>query len=69
MLIFVVPFAFVSYFPAQFFLRKPDLSMFWGGFLYLTPVVGIVMFAFGIYVLAFWTKSLFKFRKFNVLKI
>jgi len=45
LLIFIVPFAFVSYFPAQYFLRKPDLSMFWGGYLYLTPLVGIVMFS------------------------
>lgn len=44
LLIFVVPFAFVNYFPAQFFLRRPDLNMFWNGFLYLTPLVGLVMF-------------------------
>ncbi|QNU66171.1 ABC-2 family transporter protein [Ruminiclostridium herbifermentans] len=51
MLIFIVPFAFVSYFPAQYFLRKPDLSMFWSGYLYLTPVVGIIMF---LLVYRFW---------------
>jgi ABC-2 type transport system permease protein len=55
MLIFVIPFAFVSYFPAQYFLRKPDLAMFWNGFLYLTPVVGIVMFTV-VYV--FWNFGL-----------
>ncbi|MDB5054465.1 MAG: hypothetical protein JWM44_2515 [Bacilli bacterium] len=44
LLIFVVPFAFVNYFPAQFYLRKDDLHSFWDGYLYLTPVVGIVMF-------------------------
>jgi ABC-2 type transport system permease protein len=51
LLIFIVPFAFVSYFPAQYFLRKPDLSMFWSGYLYLTPVVGIAMFTV---VFLFW---------------
>ncbi|MDF2986929.1 MAG: hypothetical protein K0R50_2439 [Eubacterium sp.] len=51
MLIFIIPFAFVSYFPAQYFLRKPDISMFWNGYMYLTPVVGVVMFAA---VYAFW---------------
>ncbi|EGD48913.1 protein of unknown function DUF990 [Ruminiclostridium papyrosolvens DSM 2782] len=51
MLIFIVPFAFVSYFPAQFFLRKPDLSMFWSGYLYMTPVVGVIMF---VLVYRFW---------------
>jgi len=55
MLIFVIPFAFVSYFPAQYFLRKPDMAMFWNGFLYLTPVVGIVMF---IVVYIFWSFGL-----------
>ncbi len=55
LLIFVVPFAFVSYFPAQFFLRKPDLSMFWSGYLYLTPLVGIILFAL---VYLFWRAGL-----------
>ena len=51
MLIFIIPFAFVSYFPAQYYLRKPDLTMFWNGYLYLTPVVGLIMFAI---VFIFW---------------
>jgi ABC-2 type transport system permease protein len=44
LLIFLIPFAFVNYFPAQFFLHKQEISMFWNGFFYLTPVVGVVMF-------------------------
>lgn len=55
LLIFVVPFAFVSYFPAQYFLRKPDMAAFWGGFLYLTPLVGVIMFAL---VYLFWRAGL-----------
>jgi ABC-2 type transport system permease protein len=55
LLIFVIPFAFVNYFPAQYFLRKPDMTLFWHGYLYLTPVVGIVMFAL---VSIFWRFSL-----------
>lgn len=51
LLIFVIPFAFVSYFPAQFYLNKPDINMFWNGCLYLTPVVGAAMF---IAVYMFW---------------
>lgn len=54
LLIFVVPFAFVNYFPAQFFLRKTDVNQFWNGFLYLTPAVGIVMF-FLVYLI--WKKG------------
>ncbi|MCX7922499.1 MAG: ABC-2 family transporter protein [Clostridia bacterium] len=55
LLIFVVPFAFVSFFPSQYFLRKTDMNMFWDGYLYLTPVVGVVMF-FLVYKL--WTVGL-----------
>ncbi|WP_201305334.1 ABC transporter permease [Paenibacillus puerhi] len=44
MLIFLVPFSFVSYFPAQFFLRKDDLQLYGGGYLYVTPLVGLAMF-------------------------
>ena len=51
MLIYIIPFAFVSYFPAQYFLKKPDISLFWNGFLYLTPVVGLIMF---LIVYCFW---------------
>ncbi|PYG89572.1 ABC-2 type transport system permease protein [Ruminiclostridium sufflavum DSM 19573] len=55
LLIFVVPFAFVSYFPAQYFIRKPDLDMFWNGYLYLTPLVGAAMF---VLVYIFWRAGL-----------
>lgn len=54
-LIFVVPFAFVNYFPAQFFLRKADLAAYPQWFMYLSPIVGI-----GLYIIAyaFWKFSL-----------
>jgi len=55
LLMFIVPFAFVNYFPAQFFLRKPDMSQFWLGYVYLTPVIAIVLFAS---VLLVWRVSL-----------
>jgi len=54
-MIYVVPFAFVNYFPAQILLRKPDMDQFPAIFLYLTPVVGL-----GLYLIAytFWRFSL-----------
>ncbi len=55
LLMFIIPFAFVNYFPAQFFLRKPDLQDFWPGFIYLTPVVGVLLF---IGVMFFWRFSI-----------
>jgi len=54
-MIYVVPFAFVNYFPAQFLLRKADMNAFPEVFMYLTPVVGL-----GVYLLAylFWRFSI-----------
>ena len=54
-LLFVVPFAFVNYFPAQFFLRKPDMAAYPESFMYITPVVGVVMY---LLAYAFWRYSL-----------
>ena len=58
-MIYVVPFAFVNYFPAQYLLRKPDMAQYPQLYLYITPIVGIVMYlaAYG-----FWKYSL-KFYK------
>ncbi|WP_058304263.1 ABC transporter permease [Gorillibacterium timonense] len=54
LLIFAVPFSFVNFFPAQYFLRKSDFAPFWEGYLYLTPVVGILMF---ILVYLIWRRG------------
>lgn len=55
LMIYVVPFAFVNYFPAQFLLRKADMAQYPQSFMYITPVVGV-----GLYLLAygFWRVSL-----------
>lgn len=42
-MIYVMPFAFVNYFPAQFLLRKSDMS-YSEIYMYLTPIVGTVMY-------------------------
>ncbi len=55
LLVYIIPFAFVNYFPAQYFLRKPDLAGFWNGYLYLTPLVGAALFTL---VYLFWKKGL-----------
>ena len=49
-MIYVMPFAFVNYFPAQFLLRKSDMG-YSKIYMYLTPVVGAVMY-FAAYL--FW---------------
>ncbi len=53
-MIYVVPFAFVNYFPAQFLLRKEDMALYNDVYMYIAPLVGVV-----IYILAyiFWRIS------------
>ena len=43
-MIYVVPFAFVNFFPAQYLLRKPDMMQYPEIFMYLTPIIGVVMY-------------------------
>ena len=54
-LIFVVPFAFVNYFPAQFFLRKADMAAYPEWLMYISPVVGIALY---LLAYSFWRFSL-----------
>ncbi|MBD5468454.1 MAG: ABC transporter permease [Lachnospiraceae bacterium] len=44
-LIYVVPFAFVNYFPAQYLLRKEDMADYPVIYIYIAPFVGIVVYA------------------------
>lgn len=43
-MIYVMPFAFVNYFPSQYLLRKNDMSEYPEVFMYLTPIIGILMY-------------------------
>lgn len=54
-MIYVVPFAFVNYFPAQYLLRKEDMAGYPEIYMYLTPAVGI-----GLYLASygFWRYSI-----------
>jgi ABC-2 type transport system permease protein len=54
-MIYVIPFAFVNYFPAQYLLRKEDVSAYPEIFMYISPIVGVCL-----YLLAylFWKLSL-----------
>jgi len=54
-MIYVVPFAFVNYFPAQYLLRKEDMAMYPEIYMYLTPVVGVVLY---LVVYVFWRYSI-----------
>lgn len=54
-LIFVVPFAFVNYFLAQFLLRKPDMSTYPEWFMYISPLVEIIPYIIAYF---FWKFSM-----------
>ena len=53
-IIYVIPFAFVNYFPAQYLLRKPDMVNYNEIYIYIAPLVGPV-----VYLIAylFWRVS------------
>ena len=43
-MIYVVPFAFVNYFPAQYLLRKEDMANYPEFYMYVAPFVGVIMY-------------------------
>lgn len=58
LLMFIAPFAFVNYFPAQFLIRNSDLKQYPNVLIYLSPIVAGVFFS-GAHL--FWEKSLKKY--------
>lgn len=57
-LIYIVPFAFVNYYPSQYFLNKMSVNVYWEGFFYLTPIIGIAMYLLSY---SFWRYSIQKY--------
>lgn len=47
MLTFVLPIAFVNFYPVQYFLKKNDFLGFSPVLAHMTPVIGIILFALG----------------------
>lgn len=43
-MIYIVPFAFVNYFPAQYLLRKEDMSNYPDIFMYIAPLIGLLIY-------------------------
>ena len=58
-LTYILPYAFINFFPAQYFLGKTDFSIFSPMFQYLTPLVGVVAFSISIW---FWNWGLKKYQ-------
>lgn len=55
LMMYIVPFAFVNFFPVQFLLRKPDMALFPSVFMYIAPFVGIILYLLSY---AFWRFSI-----------
>ena len=43
-LTFIIPFAFINFYPSAYFLNKPSSILFHSYFAYLTPLVGLISF-------------------------
>ena len=54
-MIYVIPFAFVNYFPAQYLLRKDDMKNYPQMYIYIAPFVGVVVYL-AAYI--FWRVSI-----------
>ncbi len=44
LLMYIIPFAFVNYFPAQYLLRKEDMNNYPQVYLYIAPLVGFILY-------------------------
>lgn len=58
LLIYIVPFAFVNYFPAQYLLRKADMADYPEIYIYIAPFVGVVVY---LAAYLFWRISVRKY--------
>lgn len=58
-LTFVIPYAFVNFYPAQYFLGKRGETLFHPSFMYGTPVLGIFLFTCA---LVFWNYGIKHYR-------
>jgi ABC-2 type transport system permease protein len=54
LIMYVIPFAFVNYFPAQYFLKKTEVSSYSSVYLYFSPFVAAIMF---VLVYFFWKQG------------
>jgi ABC-2 type transport system permease protein len=55
----VIPYAFINFYPAQYFLHKEDFLIFHPVFQYLTPLVGLVLFTLAY---RFWTYGIKNYK-------
>jgi ABC-2 type transport system permease protein len=59
LLTFIIPYAFVNFYPAKFFLDKTGDDMFFSNFKFGTPIVGIIMLILAILI---WNAGVKKYE-------
>lgn len=59
LMIYVVPFAFVNYFPAQYLLRKEDMANYNEMYMYIAPAVGVAIY---LVAYVFWRISVKRYK-------
>jgi ABC-2 type transport system permease protein len=59
LLTFIIPYAFINFYPSQLFLGKSDQTSFMPGLEYGAPIVGITVFALAMW---FWKVSVNKYQ-------
>lgn len=59
LLTLILPFAFINFYPAQYFLGKDDFLLFHSSFQYAAPVVGLLLF---LLAYRFWRFGLKHYR-------
>ncbi len=61
LMMYIVPFAFVNYFPVQYILKKGDLSQYPYCYIYIAPIIGgllyIVAYIFWRFALRFYKST------------
>ena len=58
-LTFVIPYAFINFYPSQYFLQKNEFVLFHPFIQFLSPAVGLAMFGFAVIL---WKKGLQRYQ-------
>lgn len=58
-LTFIIPFAFINFYPSAYFLNKPSSLLFHPYFVYLTPIVALISFGVAYFI---WKRGILAYQ-------
>ena len=58
-LTFIIPFAFINFYPSAYFLNKPSSVLFHPYFVYLTPIVALISFGVAYFI---WKRGILAYQ-------